>query len=58
MGANDYVHTINAPTGYDWIVVIGKGDYLNFISITILSGLTSLCYLVILAIFIRKKDTL
>ena len=31
-------------------------DYLNFVGIAILSGLTILCYLVILPILIRKKD--
>lgn len=57
MSANDYIHTLNTPTGYGWIAMLGKGDYLNFIGIAILVGLTTSCYLVILPIFIRKKDT-
>lgn len=55
--ARDYIHTLKAPTGWGWTAFIGKGDYLNFIGITILSGLTVLCYLAILPILIRKKDT-
>lgn len=57
MKAKDYIHTLNAPTGWGWITMIGKGDYLNFIGIVILAGLTVLCYLAILPILIRKKDT-
>jgi hypothetical protein len=36
--------------------LIGKGDYLNYVGITILAGLTIICYLVILPILLRKKD--
>jgi hypothetical protein len=57
MKAYDYIHTLNAPIGWGWAAMIGKGDYLNFIGIAILAGLTILCYLVILPILMRKKDT-
>ncbi|MBI5253708.1 MAG: hypothetical protein HY930_04835 [Euryarchaeota archaeon] len=57
MKAKDYVHALNAPTGWRWVAMIGKGDYLNFIGIAFLAGLTILCYLAILPILIRKKDT-
>lgn len=57
MKAKDYIHTLNAPTGWGWAAMIGKGDYLNFIGIAALAGLTILCYLVILPILMRKKNT-
>lgn len=56
MRAHDYNVALNAPTGWGWAAMVGKGDYLNFIGIVILSGLTILCYLVILPILMRKKD--
>lgn len=56
MRAHDYNVLLNAPTGWDWLGMVGKGDYLNFVGIAMLSGLTILCYLVILPILIRKKD--
>lgn len=56
MKAKDYIHTLHAPTGWGWAGMIGKGDYLNFIGIAILAGLTILCYLAILPILLRKKD--
>ncbi len=56
MKAKDYIHACSAPTGWGWTGHIGRGDYMNFIGIVILSGLTILCYLVVLPILIRKKD--
>jgi hypothetical protein len=57
MKVHDYNVALNAPTGWGWAPLVGKGDYLNFVGIAILSGLTILCYLVILPILFRKKDT-
>ncbi|HXY55807.1 MAG TPA: hypothetical protein VEM40_14170 [Nitrospirota bacterium] len=57
MRVHDFNHTLNAPTGWQWAALVGKGDYLNFVGIAILSGLTILCYLVLLPILFRKKDT-
>ena len=57
MRVHDYNVALNAPTGWGWAAMVGKGDYLNFIGIAILSGLTILCYIVIMPILIRKKQT-
>ena len=38
--------------------MIGKGDFLNFVSIAFLAGVTILCYLRIIPILYRKKDML
>src|SRR3990170_4248809 len=56
MRVHDYNTALHAPTGWGWAAHVGQGDYLNFVGIAILSGLTILCYLVILPILIRKKD--
>jgi putative copper export protein len=56
MRVHDFNTALNAPTGWGWVSLVGKGDYLNFIGIAILSGLTILCYLVITPILARKKD--
>jgi len=57
MKSKDFIHTLHTPTGWGWLALIGKGDYLNFVGIALLAGLTILCYLVILPILMRKKDT-
>lgn len=55
------VYTFNQdlglPTGWGWLENIGKGDYLNFIGIAGLSGLTIVCYAAIMPILRRRKDT-
>jgi hypothetical protein len=55
------VHAFNQelglPTGWGWLQNVGKGDYLNFVGIAMLSGLTIVCYAVIMPILKRKKDT-
>ena len=56
MRVHDFNVALNAPTGWGWAKLVGKGDYLNFVGIAMLSGLTILCYLVILPILARKKD--
>jgi hypothetical protein len=57
MSVRDYNAALNAPTGWQWTAFLGKGDYLNFIGIAILSGLTIVCFLAILPVLIRKKMT-
>ncbi|MEW6621483.1 MAG: hypothetical protein AB1422_19480 [bacterium] len=57
MASKDFIHNFQAPTGWGWLAMVGKGDYLTFVGIALLAGLTILCYLVILPILIRKKDT-
>ncbi|OGQ95984.1 MAG: hypothetical protein A2521_14365 [Deltaproteobacteria bacterium RIFOXYD12_FULL_57_12] len=54
---NNYLHLAHPPTGWAWIYLINKGDFLNFIPIAILSGITIMCYLVIVPTLLRKKDT-
>jgi hypothetical protein len=57
MSSKNFIHSLGAPTGWDWLALVDKGDYLNFIGIAFLAGLTILCYLVILPILMKKKDT-
>ena len=57
MRAHELNKAFNIPTGWGWISLVGKGDYLNFVGIAMLGGLSILCYLVILPILMRKKDT-
>jgi hypothetical protein len=54
---HDFNRDLGLPTGWGWLKNVGKGDYLNFIGIALLSGLTIACYAVIMPILKRKKDT-
>ncbi len=57
MKASKVLHELHAPSGWGWVAYIGKGDYLNFVGIAMLAGLTILCYLSIIPSLARKKDT-
>jgi hypothetical protein len=56
MKSSNFIHMFHAPTGWAWVALTNKGDYLNFVGIALLAALTILCYLVILPILMRKKD--
>jgi hypothetical protein len=43
-------------TGWAWTGLLGKGDYLNFVGIVILSAITIFCYLAIIPTLLRKGD--
>jgi hypothetical protein len=64
-GVHEYLETVNQnhlhmehpPTGWAWLAMLGKSDFLNFIGIAILGGITIICYLAIVPTLLRKKDT-
>jgi hypothetical protein len=53
---HEFNHDLQAPTGWGWLAYIGKGDYLNFVGVAILAGLTIACYAAIIPALLRKKD--
>ncbi|HET6922054.1 MAG TPA: hypothetical protein VFI16_02785 [Anaeromyxobacteraceae bacterium] len=52
-----YLAAAGIPAGWGWVSMVHKGDFLNFVGIAFLSGITIACYLAIGPIFIRKRDT-
>ena len=46
----------HAVTGWAWIKLLGKGDYLNYVGIAILASVTIFCYLAIIPTLLRKGD--
>jgi len=53
-----YVATAGAPTGWDWLRHVGKGDYLNFLGITLFASMTIICYARIVPALILQRDWL
>ncbi len=51
-----YLAATGVHAGWSWLGLLGYGDFLNFVGIAFLSGVTLACYLAILPIFVRKKD--
>lgn len=52
----EYLKATDTHPGWAWLSLVGKGDYLNFVGIALLSGVTALCYLRILPILLAAKD--
>lgn len=57
MPVKEYLHATQIPHGWAWLGMVGKGDFLNFIGIAFLAGITVLCFVRIIPILFRKKDT-
>jgi len=52
----NYLHLEHLPTGWSWVKLIGKGDFINFIPVAILSGVTIICYLAIVPGLFKRGD--
>jgi len=52
----DFLNWEHHPTGWSWLKLVGNGDFLNFIPIAILSGVTIVCYLSIVPGLLRRGD--
>ncbi len=57
MSVHKYLEATRIPHGWGWINLIGKGDFLNFIGIAFLAGITIICYISITPILFKKNDT-
>jgi hypothetical protein len=44
MNVNDYLHHTNIKAGWAWVGMLKYGDFINFVGIVILAGVTILCY--------------
>jgi len=44
---DNFLHQDHVVTGWAWMSLLGKGDFLNFLPVAILSGVTIVCYLAI-----------
>lgn len=58
MNVDDYLHHANIKPGWAWTGMIKYGDFVNFIGIAILSGVTIMCYAAIVPTLMRSKDTI
>ncbi len=56
MPVKEYLAATGVHPGWGWFALLGHGDFLNFVGIAFLSGVTLVCYAAIVPIFVRKKD--
>jgi hypothetical protein len=52
----DFLNWEHHPTGWTWLKLVGKGDFINFVPVAILSGVTIACYLAIVPGLFKRGD--
>jgi hypothetical protein len=58
MPVHKYLVATGIHPGWAWLGMLGKGDFLNFVGIAFLAGVTIICYVRIIPILLKKKDTI
>lgn len=56
--AERYIELTGAPSGWQWIFRLDKGDYLNLAGVALLALITALCYLRIFVLFFKRGERL
>ena len=56
MNVNDYLHHANIKSGWAWLGFVQFGDFINFIGIAILAGVTIICYVTIVPVLFKNND--
>jgi len=57
MSVKQYLKATGIHTGWSWLGMLGKGDFLNFLGIAFLAALTIFCFLRMIPILFRKGNT-
>lgn len=57
MSVHEYLEATGIHSGWTWLGLLDRGDFLNFLAIAFLAAITILCYIRIIPILFRKKDT-
>lgn len=58
MNVHDYLQTTHIKSGWGWLLMLRYGDFLNFVPIAMLAGVTILCFLSIVPVLLRGNDKL
>ncbi len=53
---HEYLADAEIEAGWGWVKMLGHGDFINFVGIAILAGMTILCYVAIIPVLLKRKD--
>lgn len=56
MDVHQYLTTAKIEEGWAWVPLVYYGDFLNFVGIAILAGVTIVCFLAIVPILWKQND--
>ena len=52
----EYLKQTGIHPGWSWLYLLNRGDFLNFVGIAFLAGVSIICYLSIIPTLFRKND--
>ncbi len=58
LSVGQYLQTAKIHQGWWWVGMLGYGDFINFIGIAFLAGVTIICFLVIIPVLWKNNDKL
>ncbi|MBW2172428.1 MAG: DUF1634 domain-containing protein [Deltaproteobacteria bacterium] len=53
---HEYLELTKIGTGWSWVGMLQYGDFINFIGIALLAGVTIMCYLAIVPMLLKSND--
>ncbi len=53
---NDYLKHAEIKAGWAWLGMVKYGDFINFIGVAILAGVTIICYAAIIPTLLKNND--
>jgi len=56
LSVNDYLEHAHIKSGWAWLGMLKYGDFINFIGIAILAGITIPCYAAIVPTLLKNND--
>jgi hypothetical protein len=56
MNVHDYLEHAGIKDGWAWVGMLKYGDFINFVGVAILAGVTIICYAVIVPTLLKNKD--
>ncbi|UCD87958.1 MAG: hypothetical protein JSV01_09555 [Desulfobacterales bacterium] len=56
MNVHEYLEHAHIKTGWSWVGMINYGDFINFVGVAVLAGVTVICYLAIVPILLKNDD--
>ena len=56
MPVGEYLKHLHIGTGWSWVGMMQYGDFINFIGVAVLAGVSIICYLAIVPLLLKNND--
>lgn len=57
LSTEEYLKATGTPTGWNWLFMMGKGDFASLLGIAVLSGCSVACIAAIMPIYAKARNT-